>query len=412
MRRDRDVPVDDAARTLTRRALLRSGATAGAGVVAGAYSLRAPAAGWAGLGGRRIDGAAIQRLFDQAARELLTPGAFLVLRSPRGNLTTAYGSGHLTRDAELRPTDRFRIGSVTKTFTGTLIMQLAQRGELRLTDPVSRYRPGVPNGRRITIEQLMAMHSGLYNYTLSRALNRTMDRRPLRGFSTRELLRISYRARPHPVPGQGFEYSNTNTVLLGLIAEQLSGAPLAELYRTRLFAPLGMRDTTMPTSGAIPGRHPRGYMYGTNVSTLKSEKLPPSELAAALAGRLKPRDVTDANPSWAGAAGAAISSPRDVATWVEGLGNGSLLNRSWQRRRLHSVRPIAPGRNAPGYGLALASFGALYGHTGEIPGFQTFAGYDPVRRVTLVVLTNLKASPEGLPPAATIAQRLIEELYR
>lgn len=90
------------------------------------------------------------------------------------------------------------------------------RGELALSDPVSRYQPRVPNGRQNTIEQLMTMRSGLLNYTLSRQLNRTIDVHPSRAFTPGEVLKIVVRARRHPVPGREFEYSNTNTVLLGL----------------------------------------------------------------------------------------------------------------------------------------------------------------------------------------------------
>jgi len=209
---------------------------------------------------------------------------------------------------------------------------------------VSRFRPDVPNGGQITIEDLLSMRSGLYNYTLSPALNRTMDRRPRHVFRPRDLLRIAYRARSRPAPGEQFEYSNTNTVLLGLIAEQLHALPLGEVFEHRLFGPLGMSGSSMPAlrAAGLPSPHLRGYMFGTNVSTLRTEALPPRRRAAAESGRLKPRDVTMANPSWAGAAGAAISTAEDLARWVKGICDGSLLNRRWQRRRLDSIRSTDP----------------------------------------------------------------------
>ena len=165
-------------------------------------------------------------------------------------------------------------------------------------------------------------------------------------------------------------------------------------------------------AAGIPSPHPRGYMFGTNVSTLHTEELPARQRAAAEAGRLRPRDVTIGNPSWAGAAGAAISTAEDLAKWARGMCDGSLLNRRWQRRRLDSIRSVDPSNPlASGYGLALAKTGAVYGHGGSIPGFQTFAAYDPARRLTLVVWTNLKASPRGLPCAQTIAHQLLGRLY-
>jgi D-alanyl-D-alanine carboxypeptidase len=395
---------------ISRRTLLSSGA----GALAAAYSLDAIPAWAVRRRARRIDEAAIRRMFAQTARSLITPGAFMLLRAPGVELSAAYGTGVLGEQRDLGPGDRFRIGSVTKTFTGTVILQAVQRGALQLDDPVSRFRPDVPNGKHVTIDQLLSMRSGLYNYTQSRALNRTMDRQPRHVVRPRDILRIAYAARPHPVPAQRFEYCNTNTILLGLIAEQLYGRPLAAIFQHHLFGPLGMDRSSMPGLRAIgiPNPHPRGYMFGTNVSTLPTEELPPRQRAAAEAGRLKPHDVTVMNPSWAGAAGAGISTAEDLARLAKGICDGSLLNRRWQRRRLDSIRSVDPSNpHASGYGLAIAKRGAVYGHGGSIPGFQSFIGYDPARKLTLVVWTNLKASPRGLPCAQTIAERLLGRLY-
>jgi D-alanyl-D-alanine carboxypeptidase len=186
------------------------------------------------------------------------------------------------------------------------------------------------------------------------------------------------------------------------------------VFSTRLFAPLGLQHTRLPaiTSNAIPAPHPRGYMYGTNVSTVTSAKLPPAQLAAAQAGRLRPNDVTQENPSWAWSAGAATSTAGDLVTWVQALGDGDLLSPTWQKRRLASVQSTdTTNPAAASYGLGIARFGPLYGHTGELPGFQSFAGYDPARGLTLVIWANLSASPDGRPPATTIAQRLIGKIY-
>jgi D-alanyl-D-alanine carboxypeptidase len=154
-------------------------------------------------------------------------------------------------------------------------------------------------------------------------------------------------------------------------------------------------------------------MYGTNVSTLTSAELPPDQLAAAQAGRLKPHDVTDENPSWGWSAGAAISTAEDLATWVQASGDGTLLDPTWQKKRLDSVQsadPSDPG--AASYGLGIARFGPVYGHTGKLPGFQSFTGYDPAKQVILVIWANLNASPDGRPPATTIARQLIGKIYK
>jgi D-alanyl-D-alanine carboxypeptidase len=362
--------------------------------------------------------------FEQAAKELLTPGAALLVRTSSGELAAAYGSrtdsgsgpatgpttGPTTGPIGLA--DHTRIGSITKTFTGTVILQLAQEGRLDIDAPVAELRPDVPNGKNITLAQLLDMRSGLYNYSELPALNRSLDVEPGKVWTPEALLALGL---SHPVdfpPGTAYHYSNTGLVLLGLIAEQVEKRPLGESYQARLFTPLGMRETSFPADAAIPAPHPRGYMYGTNMSTLDTEALPPDQQAAARAGTLKPNDVTDASPSWTWAAGGAISTSADLATWVRALSDGTLLNPAWQRRRLESVRSTDPANpTAAGYGLGIARFGPMYGHTGELPGFQSFAGHDPDRGITLTVWTNLKAAPDGQPPAATIARQLIGTLY-
>jgi D-alanyl-D-alanine carboxypeptidase len=400
---------------ISRRTLLRSAAGAGAGVLVGGLAGTAlPGVARAAAPGSSHEARELTALFEKGAAKLLTPGAALIAQTRRSEVHTTYGTGVLGGKEPLSLSERFRIGSVTKTFTGTVILQLAQRGDIGLDHPVSRYLRGVPDGDRITIEQLMTMHSGLYNYSKSRSLNRALDEHPRAGHKPQEMLKIAFTTRRNPVPGGAFDYCNTNTVLLGLIAEHVDGRPLAQQFRERLFVPLGMHDTLLPPikTWDLPRPHPHGYMYGTNVSTLRTERLPPRQLKAARAGKLKPNDVTDSNPSWAGAAGAAISTADDIATWVKGMCDGALLNRAWQRKRLDSIRSSDPkSPSAAGYGLAIAKFGPMFGHTGEIPGFQTFVGYDPDTKATLVVWTNLNASPEGDGPATTIARDLIGRIY-
>jgi D-alanyl-D-alanine carboxypeptidase len=402
------------ATTVDRRTLLRSAAGAGL-MLGGLAGATLPAAASASAAARpRFPRRRLISQFELTVSNLRVPGSVLIVRTPRERLERTYGTGRLGVPQPMTINDRFRIGSVTKTFTGTVILQLCQSGQLALDDPVSRYRPDVPNGDRITIEQLMTMRSGLFNYTLLRSLNQTMDLHPRQSFDVEHLLELAFRARPNPIPGRDFEYSNTNTVLLGQIAQQLDGRPLAQQFRERLFGPVGMQDTFMPAVrvSGLPTPHPQGYMYGTNVSTLKTERLPPAQLRRALQGTLLPNDVTIANPSWGGAAGAAISTSRDIALWAKALCDGSLLNRRWQRLRLDSIRAANPKQNGDaGYGLAIARFGPVYGHTGEIPGFQTFVGYDPHRRLTLAAWTNLKASPQGEAPASEIVRPMIGLLY-
>ncbi|GAT86090.1 D-Ala-D-Ala carboxypeptidase [Paenarthrobacter nicotinovorans] len=353
--------------------------------------------------------------FERTAKEVLVPGAMVLLETPEGTLTASYGTG--TRGAE-RPVsmeDHIRVGSVTKTWTTTVILQLVQEGKLALGDPVSKYRPDVPNGDGITLEQLLTMRSGLFNYTETLELNSAMDKEPRREWKPEELLALGFAHPPYFAPGQGFHYSNTNTVLLGLIAEKVAGKPLGDLFKERIFQPLGLKGTVFPdiSSNSIPEPHPQGYFYGDNVLTMTNPALPEDMQKEAAAGTLAPNDVTDVNPSWAWAAGSGISTTTDLKILGEALVNGKLLDAGLQQQRLDSVIPTNPENpDRASYGWGIAKFGKLYGHTGELPGFNTFMGSDPANGVTLVVWTNLAPAADGRDPAVTIARSLIGKVYQ
>jgi D-alanyl-D-alanine carboxypeptidase len=349
------------------------------------------------------------------AREMLVPAAAALVRSPAGEISTTYGTTTVGGRVPVSLADHVRIGSITKTWTGTVILQQADEGKLSLGDPVSKFRPDVPDGDHITIAELLTMRSGLYNYSETRELNEAGDSNPQKVWTADELLALAFSHRPYFAPGTGYHYSNTNTVLLGLIAETLDAKPLPQVFQDRLFTPLGLKDTLFPaiTSSAIPDPHPHGYMYGTNVQTMGSPAaVPPDMQAAAKAGTLQPGDQTSLNPSWAWAAGAGISTVADLACWSEALAEGKLLAPDTQAKRIASLQSTDPAQpDAPQYGLAIAKFGALYGHTGEIGGFNTFAGTDPQHKVTVVVWVNLDPTADGRAAAEIIAKGLIDEMY-
>jgi CubicO group peptidase (beta-lactamase class C family) len=351
----------------------------------------------------------------QAMKDNAIPGAVVLITSPsQGDWLATFGTGTIGVDQPMTAEDYFRVGSNTKTMTSTVILQLAQEGKLALADPVSKYRPGVPNGDKITIAQLSEMRSGLYSYTFDLGFNESLDRDPGKVWTPDELLAIAF---AHPVsfaPGARFDYCNTNIVLLGLIIERLTGMPVAQAFQQRIFAPLGLSHTSLParTDASIPDPHPHGYSFGTNVSTIETSALPPAQQAAALAGTLRPNDETNANPSWAWTAGGAISTVGDLATYVKALVGGGLLDARTQQLRLASILPTDPAHPAvAGYGLGIARFGPLIGHDGQIPGFMTFMGYDPKTDLTVVIGTNLAAVPSGEGSALTLLKAILPIFY-
>lgn len=361
-----------------------------------------------------LDQPALQEIFEDMAKEMLVPGAVMLLRTPAGEIILTYGVRALDDATPVTADDHIRIGSNTKTWTGTVILQLVQEGNLRLDDPVSKYAPQVPNGDNITIEQLLNMRSGLFNYSTTYRMNHLLDTEPKKVWTTDELLAIGFELPPYFEPGRGFRYSNTNTVLLGLIAEKLDGKPLAVVFQDRIFGPLGLSNSLLPevTSNTLPEPFAHGYMYGNNVITLANNAVPPDMIYEAQTGKLKPVDQTFANPSWGWSAGAGISTARDLATYVEALAGGGLLDAATQKIRMDSPQPTsAEDPDSASYGLGIARFGPLYGHTGELPGYNTFMGNDPVNKVTLIVWTNLGPSADGRDPATTIAKAMAGRIY-
>lgn len=352
----------------------------------------------------------VQKLLD----EMLVPGAVVLIRTSDGEWVEAFGVRELDGAEPITPADRFRAGSNTKTMTGTVILQLIEEGKLSLDDPVSNHWANAANGDDITIEHLLNMRSGLQNYSESETFNAVLDEDPQRVWDPTTLIGEAASAEPHFSPGTRFHYSNTNTLLLGRIIEDVTGQSVAQEFERRIFRRVGMNATVMPalTDNTMPTPHARGYMYGTNVSTIDDLALPADEQQAAQEGTLRPSDWSDSNPSWGWTAGAVISNALDLAAYVEMLVGGGLLGEDLQRKRLDSLEPVDPDSPAPlKYGWALTAFGPLIGHDGSLPGYQSFMGHDPERGATVVILCNLTAGPDGRQPANELAKAIIRSLY-
>ncbi|GAA3014802.1 serine hydrolase domain-containing protein [Streptomyces lactacystinicus] len=256
---------------------------------------------------------------------------------------------------------RFRIGSVTKTFVATVVLQLSAERRLGLDDPVDARLPGaVPNGAAITVRQLLDHTSGLYNYTEAPGMDPQDEdqyRSWLAGprwhtYRPADLLALANGRAPYFPPGQGWHYSNTNYLLAGLLIEKVTGRPWQREVEQRILRPLGLHDTTMPgLSPLLPGPHAHGYV---KLST-------------------GPVDVTELNPSVMGAAGQGISSAADLNRFIAALLDGRLL-RPAELAEMTRTADAGPGR---GYGLGLARFdtpcGVFWGHSGDLPGYSTMA---------------------------------------
>lgn len=368
---------------------------------------------------KSIDAADLQTVVKNAAAALRVPGALVLLQTPQGTFIAKAGTTELGTTSPPQPDTHFRIASNTKTMTSALILLLAQDGKVTLDDPITEYVPHVPDGNAITLADLLTMRSGLYCYTFAPELSAQLDADPAGPWTPAQVLAIAFAHPPNAPPGTTYDYCNTNYALLGLVAEKAGGSPLAEQFHRRLFGPLGMDDTTLPAAGdtSLPEPYSHGYMYGKTLYALVDEPYPADLVTAARAGTLQPIDYTHQNPSYATAAGGAISTADDLAIWMRALVTGTVFDDQFTQRWRESLRPEDPDHpdgQQYGYGISYQRFGpraAMYYHGGELPGFNSFIGFDPDNDVALVIWTNLTLSPEGKTTANAMLPTVLDQIY-
>lgn len=297
------------------------------------------------------------------------PGAFLLARHGSGDRFGAAGVADRSAGTPMAPDLRFRSGSVTKTFTATVVLQLVAERRLRLDDTAQTLLPdqvrvgNALSGTPVTVRQLLNHTSGLYDYLDGllphfRSLDQYWPRDQLVGIGLAQ-------PRHFPAPGTRFRYSNTNYLLLDLIVERVTDRDLRTNLERRVLAPLGLRDTSYPLAHtAIDGAHAHGY---ADVSALLPD--------AADRTRF---DVTAFSPSEAGAAGALVTTAGDIARFYRALLGGRLLPPDLLRRMLTDTVPATSSAPpAVAYGLGVYVYatdcGRAYGHGGQTLGYLTFA---------------------------------------
>ena len=179
----------------------------------------------------------------------------------KGNYVRAFGASNTATGPPMQQTFYQSIGSITKTFTVTAVLQLVDQGKVSLTDPISKYVAGVPDGDHITIRELARMQSGLFNYFDDQRFLESLFANPYQEWSPDQLLQIAFRHPPNFAPGTDFEYNNTNLVLLGLVVEKVAGQPLASYVQQRVLKPLHLDHTAFPGGNRLPDPHTQGYTH-------------------------------------------------------------------------------------------------------------------------------------------------------
>lgn len=305
----------------------------------------------------------------------------ILVKTFEGGKTWSHAAGvaDLNTKKPMKTDFRFRIGSVTKTFTATVVLQLAGESRLNLDDSIEKWLPGVIQGngyddKQITIRQLLNHTSGIANYTRSEDFN-MMDTK--RSYTAEELVKMGISMPLDFAPGKSWAYSNTGYVLLGILIEKITGNSYAEEIEKRIIEPLELSNTFLPgNSSVIPGtKHARGYVQLDRAS--------------------EPKDVTYYNPSMASSAGDMISTADDLNKFFSYLLGGKLLKEQQLKQMLTTVPTGVDELGDSGLGIfkmKLSNGESIWGHGGTIPGFLTFAGGTLGGKHTLAVnLNSLKA---------------------
>jgi D-alanyl-D-alanine carboxypeptidase len=327
----------------------------------------------------------LEAAFEKSFRDSGAPGAIAAIRTPQGTWVSTRGVADLSSGEPMRAEMHHRIGSVTKTFTATLLLQAEAEGLLSLDDTIDQYVKGVPNGDEITLRQMANMTSGIADYSVNEQFMDAVFSHPERVWTPQEVVRIGIEDSPIFDPGTDGYYSNTNYILLGLVLEQVTGKPLERLYSKQIIKPLHLKETSFPDAedSSIPEPHAQGY-------TLQSQNA-------------EPLNATDWNPSWGWAAGGMISTADDMLLYGRALGTGKgLLPPKQQAERLDSFILNDIFNGLAYYGLGLTYDRGWIGHGGDIPGYNTQLFYHPDLDATVVVEVNSDIAaggncPEGVP---------------
>lgn len=328
----------------------------------------------------------LQVALDEGRAALAAPGIQAsVLFADGSQWTGVSGVADLATGRALAPSTPFAVASISKTFLAAEILLLVDEGRLTLDDAVAPLLPttlvgGAAIDPRITVRMLLDHTSGLRDFLVDRRLDRAVRADPLATWTPDQAL--AYAGEPLAPPGEGYHYANTNYVLLGRIAEQLTGRTLAEEYRARFFGPLGL--STASYQGAEPpaAELPTAYRYSS--------------------GRpdATPTDVTDGTAirpftailTAAGAAGSVAASARDLARWARALYGGYVVAPDLVDLMVGDAAVTATLDPPYPYGLGVQVFTiggrVTYGHSGRLVGARSVVRWWPEERIAIAVVTN------------------------
>jgi D-alanyl-D-alanine carboxypeptidase len=331
----------------------------------------------------RASEAALQRAIGRlAAKPDGPPGiAVVVQRGRRVRFHTAGVADVRRKVAPITPTDHMRLASVAKAFSGAVVLSLAAEGKLSLSDTVGRWLPSLPAAwSAVSLRELLAHTSGIPDFSQTEGFGEALGKSLLLAPAPEALLAFAP-ARLEFAPGSRYHYSNSDNIIVALIAAAAGHSSYPSELAQRVLAPLGLSGTSLPSDARLPRPFIHGYV-------LDPPKAPEdvSELFAA---------------GWSWASGGVVSTPRDANTFVRAYVRGALTNRATRAAQFTFVagssEPTGPGVNSAG--LAIFRYrtrcGTVYGHTGNTAGYTQLIAANPTGTRSTVVSVNAQITPKS-----------------
>ncbi len=313
-----------------------------------------------------IDKAKLDQFFDRLAEKNKAMGTVVLVKDGKEIYTRSIGYGQINGD-QMKPltaASRYRIASITKMYTTAMILQLAEEGKLKLTDPLSKFFPRVPNAEKITMQHILGHRSGIPNVRREQNPQNNVNTLPI---TRDELLDLIVKSKPDFEPGTKHLYSNTGYLLMGLLIEKVTGKSYAQALNERIVSRIGLKDT---------------YLATGNIDVSKNEALTYMNSG----GEWKP--VPETHPSMLFSAGAIVSTPADMARFIQALFDGKIVS----RQSLDQMKSIQDG---DGLGMEPFTFAGrtFYGHTGGGDNYGSWLAHLPEERLTIAYTTNAKVYP-------------------
>ena len=309
------------------------------------------------------------------------PGVSAAIIFPDGSMWVgASGLADVAAKRQVGPDTAFAVASISKTFTGALILALVEDGRIALEVPVVTYLPELVIDRGITVRQLLDHSSGLRDFFFHKNIDAALLKEPSRRWDAADALR--YVGKPYFKPGTGWHYSNTNYLVLGMLAERVGGASVAVQLRERFIDPLGLSDTYYQAVEQPRSPTSHGYRFSG-----AGRKWPPIDLSDGTAVVPFTSVVTAA-----GAAASIATSAGDLVRWARALYGGTVLGPQMRVAMLAHVLRTTAYEPSTGYGLGVQVVTidghATLGHSGRLLGFSAVMRWLPHEGVAIAVLTN------------------------